>query len=52
MAEESIHVIREKAGCHIVIVCDNCPLNQGVYSLLGGPGKIDIAKLIADVPNF
>ena len=42
MIEESIHVIREKGGCPIVNVCDNCPLNQGVYSLLGGPGKIDM----------
>ena len=42
MIQKSIHVICEKGGCPIAVVCDNCPLNQGAYSLLGGPGKIDI----------
>ena len=26
----------------ISFICDNCPLNQGVYRLLGGPGKVEV----------
>ena len=29
-----------------MVVCDNCPLNQGVYKLFGGPGKVQISDFI------
>ena len=31
----------KKSGVRpISFICDNCPLNQGVYHLLGGPGRV------------
>ena len=31
----------KKSGVRpISFICDNCPLNQGVYKLLGGPGRV------------
>ena len=38
LLQESVRVIIEKGGCPFVLICDNCPLNQGTYGLLGGPG--------------
>ena len=50
-------MIREKGGCPIVRICDNCPLNQGTYALLGGPGPVQLADglhifMIYDYPHI
>ena len=56
LIQEALHVVREKDGCPLVVVSDTCPLNQGVYSLFGGPGKIPYEGLdlflIYDFPHF
>ena len=48
-------MIREKGGCPIVLICDNCPLNQD--ALLGGPGPVQLADglhifMIYDYPHI
>ena len=37
-----IYKIRKQGGIPISFICDNCPLNQGAYSLLGGPGEVNL----------
>ena len=33
--------VMKKSGVRpISFICDNCPINQGVYKLLGGPGRV------------
>ena len=54
--QEALRFIREKGGCPIVVVCDNCPLNQGTFSLFGDPGQIKYEGLdlflIYDFPHI
>ena len=54
--QEALCVIHEKGSCPIVVVCDNCPLNQGTFSLFGGPGQITYEGLdlflIYDFPHI
>ena len=40
LLQEAIRILREKGGCPVALICDNCPTNQGVYFLLGGPGVV------------
>ena len=51
LIDEALWAIREKGGTPIVVVCDNCPLNKGIYKLFlgeggGGGGKVQISDLI------
>ena len=39
---EVYFLVKEKRGCPISLICDNCPLNQKVYKLIGGPGKVKL----------
>ena len=39
---ETIEGLRKMDIQPISFICDNCPLNQGVYRLLGGPGKVEV----------
>ena len=39
---EAAHVVKASGGLPVSFVCDNCPLNQAVYSLLGGPGNVTL----------
>ena len=34
--------VREKGGFRVSFICDNCPVNQSAYSLLGGPGEVTL----------
>ena len=56
LIQEALRVIREKGGCPIALISDNCPLNQGTYSLFGGPGHIAYEGLdlflIYDFPHI
>ena len=40
LLQEAIRILCEKGGCPVALICDNCPTNQGVYSLIGGPGVV------------
>ena len=37
---EIMEVMKKSGVRPISFLCDNCPLNQGVYRLLGGPGRV------------
>ena len=57
LLQESIRVIADKGGCPLVLICDNCPLNQGTYRLLGGPGHVKLPDgsqifMIYDYPHM
>ena len=57
LLQEAIRILREKGGCPVALICDNCPTNQGVYSLLGGPGVVLLSDglsiyLIYDYPHI
>ena len=39
------HTVKEKLGKPISFICDNCPLNQGTYHALGGPGRAYLPAL-------
>ena len=39
---EIYFLVKEKGGCPISLISDNCPLNQKVYKLIGGPGKVKL----------
>ena len=39
---ETFYKIRKQGGIPVSFICDNCPLNQGAYSLLGGPGEVNL----------
>ena len=43
MSLDAISVVKSKGGYIVPIVCDNCPTNQAVYKLMGGPGKTKLA---------
>ena len=43
MLLDAISVVKSKGGYIVSIVCDNCPTNQAVYKIMGGPGKIKLA---------
>ena len=36
---EVYFLVKDKGGRLVSFICDNCPLNQKVYKLIGGPGK-------------
>ena len=42
---ETIVELRKMDILPISFICDNCPLNQGVYRLLGGPGKVALCGI-------
>ena len=42
---EAMYVIIKSGGNIILLICDNCPTNQGVYGKLGGPGKVHLEQL-------
>lgn len=37
---QTVCAIKKYGGCPVTLVCHNCALNQQVYTLLGGPGKV------------
>lgn len=37
---EAALLVANHGGNLVSFICDNCPLNQGAYKLLGGPGKV------------
>ena len=39
---EVCHKVKEKGGTPVSLICDNCPVNQRAYALLGGPGDVRI----------
>ena len=39
---ETFYKIRKQGGIPVSFISDNCPLNQGAYSLLGGPGEVNL----------
>jgi len=39
---ESASLISNQGGSIVSFICDNCPLNQRAYKLLGGPGKVSL----------
>jgi hypothetical protein len=39
---EAVESVVKSGGCIISIVCDNCPINQSLYSDLGGPGPVNL----------
>ena len=43
--QEAICTIMKSGGSVIYLICDNCPTNQGVYTKLGGPGRIHLDHL-------
>ena len=43
--QEAICTIMKSGGSVISLICDNCPTNQGVYTKLGGPGRIHLDHL-------
>ena len=42
---EAARAVIDAGGRPISFICDNCPTNQGVYSKLGGPGKVYLESL-------
>lgn len=39
---EVIETVKRCGGQPVSIICDNCPLNQRVYTVLGGPGIVQV----------
>ena len=39
---EVFYKVRGKGGFPVSFICDNCPLNQCAYALLGGPGEVHL----------
>ena len=37
---EAAQAVKNAGGEPVSFICDNCPTNQGVYSKMGGPGKV------------
>ena len=35
-----IEVVCHHGGPNYLLICDNCPTNQGVYNRMGGPGNV------------
>ena len=43
--QEAMLAIIKAGGRIMSLVCDNCPTNQGVYRILGGPGKVHFENI-------
>ena len=39
---EVYFLVKDNGGHPVSFICDNCPLNQKVYKLIGGPGKVTL----------
>ena len=39
---EALDSIIRCGGTPVSLICDNCPLNQNTYKLLGGPGEVSL----------
>ena len=39
---EVYFLVKDKGGRPVSFISDNCPLNQKVYKLIGGPGKVTL----------
>ena len=42
---ESLEAVARCGGRPVSLICDNCPVNQKVYSDLGGPGAVIVPSL-------
>ena len=42
---EAAQAVKNAGGEPVSFICDNCATNQGVYSKLGGPGKVYLETL-------
>jgi hypothetical protein len=39
---DTVELVNKCGGKTVSLICDNCPLNQGVYKALGGPGAVSL----------